>query len=96
MGMWPQVQVITASDGMTGDLFGVEVSLDGHELIVGASGVDGAAGSFTGAAYLYGNPVPPTRAVPTLNEWAMIVTAGLLGLFGMYAARKRFLTNYEA
>jgi len=57
MGMWPQVQEIVASDGMVGDSFGVETSLDGHQLIVGAPGVDGAMGSFIGAAYLYGDDV---------------------------------------
>jgi hypothetical protein len=95
MGMWSEIQELAASDGMPGDQFGVETSIDGHQLIVGANGVDGAAGPLTGAAYLYDDPQPPTRAVPTLNQYAMIVTAGLLGLLGMYAVRKRFLTNFE-
>ncbi|GJM14767.1 MAG: hypothetical protein DHS20C13_00940 [Thermodesulfobacteriota bacterium] len=95
MGMWSEVQELTASDGMVGDQFGVETSIDGNQLIVGANGVDGAAGPLTGAAYLYGNPVPPTRAVPTLNGWAIIAMTGFLGLFGVYAIRKRMLADHQ-
>ncbi len=95
MGIWSEVQELTASDGMVGDQFGVETSIDGNQLIVGANGVDGAAGPLTGAAYLYGNPVPPTRAVPTLNQWAIIAMTGFLGLVGVYAIRKRLLTDHQ-
>jgi len=95
MGIWSEVQELTASDGMVGDQFGVETSIDGNQLIVGANGVDGAAGPLTGAAYLYGNPVPPTRAVPTLNGLAIIAMTGFLGLVGVYAMRKRSLTDHQ-
>ncbi len=96
MGMWPEVQELTASNGMPGDLFGVEVSLDGNELIVGASGVDGAAGSFTGAAYLYDNPQAVVRNVPTLNAWALIFLAVLLGVISALVIRKSRSNYYSA
>lgn len=73
MGMWPETQIVTASNGMPGDMFGVETSIDGHQLIVGANGVDGAAGSFTGAAYLYGNDI--TLDVEIMGEGSGIVTS---------------------
>jgi len=57
MGLWNFSQELVASDGMPGDQFGIEVALDGDQLIVGAAGVDGDAGDFTGAAYFYGNDV---------------------------------------
>ena len=68
------------------------MSIDGNQLIVGAS----EDIESLGAAYLYEGPAPFTTAVPTLNEWAMIAMAGFLGLLGMYAFRKRFLDNYRA
>lgn len=57
MGNWNFFQELVASDGMPNDQFGIEVALDGDQLIVGAAGVDGEAGDFTGAAYFYGNDV---------------------------------------
>ena len=85
MGMWSEVQMLTASNGMPGDFFGVDVSLDGFDLIVGASGVDGAAGSTTGAAYLYEYIPPPVRNVPTLGGLAIIF---LVLSFGLLATLK--------
>lgn len=31
----------------------------------------------------------PQRAIPTMSEWGMIATAGVLGLAGLYAVRRR-------
>ena len=93
MGTWPEVQELTASNAMPGDEFGIEVSLDGNQLIVGAAGVDGAAGSFTGAAYLYENIVPFVRPVPTLNQWSVIIMTLLLGFLAINTIRKRRSIN---
>ena len=84
MDTWNLHQILTASDGMAGGLFGVEVSIDGNQLIVGASGDD----ELLGAAYLYGGFFRNSAAVPTLNQWAMIAMTGFLRLLGMYAFRK--------
>ena len=88
-GMWPEAQELTASNGMPGDFFGVEVSLDGNQLIVGASGVDGAAGTNTGAAYLYESPPPVVRNVPTLSGWAFLLLAIFLGSLAVYTIRMK-------
>ena len=88
-GMWPEYQLLTASNGMPGDQFGVEVSIDGNELIVGASGVDGAAGSFTGAAYLYDNPQPIIRNVPALSSLATGLLILSLGVIAAVKIRKK-------
>lgn len=93
MGVWPEVQELTASNAMPGDEFGIEVSLDGNQLIVGAAGVDRAAGSFTGAAYLYENIVPFVRPVPTLNQWSVIIMTLLLGFLAINTIRKRRSIN---
>ena len=88
MGLWPQVQELTASNGVVDDEFGIEVSLDGNQLIVGAAGVDGAAGNFTGAAYLYENPQPVVRNVPALSGWAVFILALSLGVFASLSIRR--------
>lgn len=31
----------------------------------------------------------PQRAIPTMSEWGLIATAGVLGLVGLYAVRRR-------
>ncbi|MGB2691751.1 MAG: hypothetical protein WBC96_04580 [Thermodesulfobacteriota bacterium] len=78
MGMWSETQIITASNGMPGDMFGVETSIDGNQLIVGANGVDGAAGTFTGAAYLYGDDI--TLDVEIIGEGSGVVTSMPVGI----------------
>lgn len=64
---WGEVQKLTASDGGTGDNFGVRVAVCGDVLAVGAeqSGV-GAAGA--GAVYLY------KRTGGVWREWTKIVS----------------------
>jgi hypothetical protein len=48
-GSWTQQQELTASDGASGDQFGISVSIDGDTAIVGALGDD----NFTGSAYAF-------------------------------------------
>ena len=93
MDMWSEVQELKASNGMPGDMFGVEVSLDGYELIVGASGVDGETGSFTGAAYLYENPPPVIRNVPALSAWAIGLAGPIFRSNRCYFDKKEMLQN---
>lgn len=78
MGNWNFSQELVASDGMPQDQFGIEVALDGDQLIVGAAGVDGAAGSFTGAAYFYGNDV--TLDVNIIGAGSGVVTSMPAGI----------------
>ena len=49
---WVEEQKLTASDGVTGDLFGLGVSLDGDTVLIGAFG-DGDNGSQSGSAYVF-------------------------------------------
>ena len=49
---WQQKQIITATDGLSGDQFGASVALEGTTAIVGAPLADGNALD-TGAAYIY-------------------------------------------
>lgn len=48
----PQL-IITASDAVTGDSFGTDVSLSNDQALIGAPGFDFAPGTNQGAAYLY-------------------------------------------
>ena len=34
-------------------------------------------------------PVPPSRPIPTISEWGLIAMAGILGIFGLFAAIRR-------
>jgi hypothetical protein len=52
-GVWTVQQVLTPSDGATGDEFGVAVALDGDTALVGADRHDLSGGSFSGAAYVF-------------------------------------------
>ena len=51
-GVWVRQQVLTASDNVFGDYFGISVGVSGNYAIVGARG-DDDAGSEAGAAYIY-------------------------------------------
>lgn len=51
-GVWVRQQVLTASDNVFGDYFGISVGVSGNYAIVGASQEDDA-GSQAGAAYIY-------------------------------------------
>ncbi len=48
---WDETQILTASDGVGNDRFGVSVSADGTAVVIGAYGDD----SFKGAAYAFRN-----------------------------------------
>ena len=50
--VFTQAKKITASDGVSGDLFGDSVSISGDTLVVGAVGVDDS-GTASGAAYIF-------------------------------------------
>ncbi|MEA3282284.1 MAG: dockerin type I domain-containing protein [Euryarchaeota archaeon] len=49
---WSEQAKFTASDGATGDEFGISVSISGDYVIVGAHG-DADRGSYSGSAYIY-------------------------------------------
>ena len=51
-GAWVEVAKITASDGMTGDEFGISLALKGGTAVFGAAGSN-ARGDDSGAAYLF-------------------------------------------
>ncbi len=50
---WTQRQVLAATGGAAGDLFGTAVGLDGSQAVIGAPGRDTAAGADAGEAYLF-------------------------------------------
>ncbi|MDG2053622.1 MAG: FG-GAP repeat protein, partial [Phycisphaerales bacterium] len=52
LGNWSEVQKLTASDGASGDLFGVSVAISGGYAVVGAVYDDGN-GSRSGSAYVF-------------------------------------------
>ncbi len=66
------------------------------ELIENSSTPDGAV-TINGILYLYRNcdqliadlRVPEPRPIPTLSEWGIIAMAGVLGIAGLIAARRR-------
>ena len=51
-GNWSQIQILTASDAASGDLFGYSVSVGGDVIVIGARSEDGA-GTGRGAAYVF-------------------------------------------
>lgn len=51
-GVWTNTQELTPSDGEAGDLFGVNMEIDGNTIIVGALG-DDEKGNLAGAAYVF-------------------------------------------
>lgn len=53
--VWTETQTLTPSDGDSGDLFGVDVAIDGNYIVVGAIGADGVQPS-SGAAYVFSRP----------------------------------------
>ena len=80
-GIWTEAQKLTASDGVGGDFFGinVDVSGDGLIIVIGAQGDDGN----TGAAYVFTAAVtagPWTEAATTPKLTASFPVAG--DLFG--------------
>ncbi|MFT7486579.1 MAG: hypothetical protein ACI9F9_002434 [Candidatus Paceibacteria bacterium] len=48
--IWVETQILRASNGQFGDSFGIDVDMDRHRAVVGASGVDGA---WTNAGAIY-------------------------------------------
>lgn len=52
-GTWTQQQVLTASDGVVGDLFGCSVALSGTTALVGAFFKKIGSNSYQGAAYVF-------------------------------------------
>src|SRR5262245_56685166 len=50
---WTQQQKLTASDGKSGDIFGISVAIDGNTVVVGADGADVAPNIDQGAAYVF-------------------------------------------
>jgi uncharacterized protein (DUF2345 family) len=59
-GAWSETQALVASDGASGDQFGIMVALSGSTVLVGANG----AHNFQGTAYFYTLPtVPPDDTI---------------------------------
>ena len=52
-GAWNEQQKVTASDGLTGDLFGLAIALSGRTLLVGARGDDVGPNPNQGSAYVF-------------------------------------------
>lgn len=52
-GIWTQVDKLTASDAVEGDLLGDSVALDGDEIVAGAPLVDHTGVTDAGAAYVF-------------------------------------------
>lgn len=52
-GAWNKEATLTAANGDSGERFGVEVSLDGDTLLVGALNAENQDGTATGAAYVF-------------------------------------------
>lgn len=89
-----QVLVIDASGGPddNGLLFRVDttsgdrtVISDFNDPAEGPLGADPKGVAFRDPAFL-------VRPIPTLSEWGLIATAGILGLTGLYAVRRRRIT----
>ena len=53
-GLWTEQQKVVASDGLTGDSFGLAVAIRGGILLVGVAGDDVGANNDQGAAYVFG------------------------------------------
>jgi hypothetical protein len=69
---WGLVDIITASDGASNDMFGVSVSISGDTFIIGASGDNVSGNNAQGSAYLYRLGFP--NNIPTITT-ADITTA---------------------
>ena len=52
-GVWNEQQKVAASDGLTGDLFGLAIALSGRTLLVGARGDDVGPNPNQGTAYVF-------------------------------------------
>lgn len=52
-GTWQRFTKLTASDGVGGDAFGIDVAIDGHTIVVGARTHDHGQGPGAGAAYVF-------------------------------------------
>ncbi|MEN8163566.1 MAG: hypothetical protein ABFS37_05510, partial [Acidobacteriota bacterium] len=64
-GAWGQVAKVTASDGASGDDFGISVSISGETVVVGAR-YDDENGSDSGTAYVFG------RNQGGANAWGQV------------------------
>lgn len=72
-GSWAEQAVLTAADATEGDVLGSAVALDGDTALLGARGVDSAAGFNAGAAYVF------TRLGDTWAEEAKLVASDTSG-----------------
>ena len=54
-GTWVQSQKITLDDGASGDFFGVSVTIDGENALIGAHGTTVDGNAWQGAAYIFTN-----------------------------------------
>jgi len=83
--VWTQQQILSASNGATGDFFGVKVGLSATTAIVGAQGHS----SSTGAAYLYPiNPSAPTNSAHQRAHSAGPVSPSRMRALACARARK--------
>jgi hypothetical protein len=66
---WAQEQKLTASGGTLDDWFGIVISIDVYNILIGAYGDDNANGNNAGCAYIFGMdnnaPNPPVITGPT-------------------------------
>jgi len=72
-GSWFQVSKLLPTDGAAGDRFGIEVSLDGERLAIGAH-QDDDNGSFSGSAYVFehrgkGAWLEVSKLLPPDGQW---------------------------
>ena len=63
---------LTASDGASGDMFGVSVAISGNTIAVGTWGEDNSNGTDAGSAYIY---VRPSAGWVTTNTYSAKLTA---------------------
>ena len=77
-GLYSQVNILTATDGAAGDLFGRSVAIDNGIVVVGASG-DDDNGDDSGGVYSFMAPGPLTTSYFSILENTLITT-------GLYTA----------
>lgn len=61
---------------------GINVSVEGATTTIECLDSDGEV------SCVYNN-VTGTRHIPTLSEWGLMTLAGLIGIIGLYAVRRR-------
>ena len=94
---WTEDNMLTASDGASGDYFGFSVDISGDTLLVGAHGKDG----WKGAAYIFvlagdGSWDEGTRIIPingiASGDWfgLSVALSGDRALIGAYAAGRKW------